>query len=188
MAKIYTRSGDAGETGLYGGPRVRKDDLRIEAIGDVDELNAVLGVVRAELARSDKATEEIDQIFGRLQHQLFDLGAELATPDPAAKGTDLLTDAQVAGLESVIDVYEAQLEPLRAFILPGGTPAAAQLHFARCVCRRAERRLVALAAEAPVRGEALRYLNRLSDLLFVLARSANRSAGVSDVLWQQGLR
>jgi cob(I)alamin adenosyltransferase len=185
MPKIYTRTGDTGDTGLFGSPRVRKDNLRIEAIGDVDELNAVLGVARAELARTGAAAE-IDQVLARLQHQLFDVGAELATPDPAAGGTTLISDTQVAGLESVIDVHQARLEPLRQFILPGGSPTAAELHLARCVCRRAERRLVALAANAPIRGELLRYLNRASDLLFVLARAANSDAGEADVTWKRG--
>jgi cob(I)alamin adenosyltransferase len=181
--KIYTRTGDTGETMLLGGRRVRKDDARIEAVGSVDELNAVLGIARAELAGWSPEPAAIGQLLGELQHRLFDLGAELATPPghPAARG---LSDADIAEIEASIDRFEAELEPLRAFILPGGCQAAALLHLARCVCRRAERRLVHLTASEPVRGEVVRYLNRLSDLLFVLARSVNRTAGTPDVLWQ----
>jgi cob(I)alamin adenosyltransferase len=126
-----------------------------------------------------------DDLLAQIQHRLFDLGAELATPEPELHGTCRIRDQHVAELESQIDRLEASLEPLRAFILPGGSPAAAQLHLARCVCRRAERRLVALAAAEPIRGEAMRYLNRLSDLLFVLARAANQACGEPDVVWQQ---
>ena len=185
MAKIYTRTGDTGETGLFGGSRVRKDDDRIEAIGAVDELNAALGVVRAELARGPAGFEEINQLVAKMQHRLFNVGAELATPAADNRGAELVTDADVAELEAAIDRFETDLEPLRAFILPGGCPAASQLHLARCVCRRAERRLVALASREPIRMEMVRYLNRLSDLLFVLARCTNRAAGMADVLWQQ---
>lgn len=183
--KIYTRTGDSGETMLLGGLRVRKDDLRVEAFGTVDELNATLGIVRAELALFPQEPAGMNQLLGDLQHRLFDLGAELATPRSDAPSTGSVTDADVAKIEAAIDRYEAELDPLRAFILPGGCGAAAQLHLARCVCRRAERRLVHLAASEPVRGEVVRFLNRLSDLLFVLARSVNRTAGVPDVLWRQ---
>jgi cob(I)alamin adenosyltransferase len=184
MAKIYTRVGDAGETALLGGRRVRKDDVRIEAMGNVDELNGVIGVVRMELARGGVASPSFDDLLAQIQHHLFDLGAELATPDPAAYETNLLRDAHVAALERDIDRYDATLKPLQAFILPGGSPVAAQLHLARCVCRRTERQLVALAAIAPVRGEVLRFVNRLSDLLFVLARVANQVSGMPDVIWE----
>jgi cob(I)alamin adenosyltransferase len=184
MAKIYTRVGDAGETVLLGGGRVRKDDVRIDAMGSVDELNAQIGVVRMELARGGVASPTFDDLLAQIQHHLFDLGAELATPDPAAYGTNLLREAHVAALEREIDGYDAALQPLQAFILPGGSPTAAQLHLSRCVCRRAERQLVALAAMAPVRGEALRFVNRLSDLLFVLARVANKAGGTPDVTWE----
>ena len=186
MAKIYTRTGDEGETSLLGGRRVRKDDLRIEAIGSVDEVNAALGVVRVELARSDVAPENLDQEIGEIQHRLFDLGAELAVPSGSETRPGAIGEANVAQLESLIDRYEAELEPLRAFILPGGTSAASQLHVARCDCRRCERRLVQLAAVEPVRGEVLQYVNRLSDLLFVLARAVNRANRVADVVWEQG--
>ena len=185
MAKIYTRTGDDGETSLLGGGRVRKDELRIETIGTVDEVNASLGVVRMELSRSGICPPEIDQLLGQIQHQLFDMGAELAIPasDPARTGT--LSDADIGQLEAAIDRHEAELEPLRVFILPGGTPAACQLHVARGVCRRAERRLVQLAAAEPVRGELVRYMNRLSDLLFVLARAVNQVNRVPDVAWEK---
>lgn len=178
--KIYTKTGDTGETGLFGGPRVRKDAARIEAYGTVDELNAVLGLARAEALPA-----EIDQLAARIQNELFDLGAELATPDPHAKNMAILNAESIAALEAAIDRHEAQLEPLRQFILPGGTRGAALLHLARTVCRRAERRLVTLAAAEAIAPTLLVYLNRLSDLLFVLARFVNHSAGRADVPWQK---
>jgi cob(I)alamin adenosyltransferase len=180
--KIYTKTGDDGETGLFGGPRIAKDAPRIEAYGTVDELNSVLGMVRAELAPGD-----IDELVARIQNELFELGAQLATPDPAAHRTALLGSRQIEALESAIDRYEAGLEPLKQFVLPGGTSAAAHLHLARAVCRRAERRVVTLSHEssAPVARETIVYLNRLSDLLFVLARSVNRQAGRGDEPWQK---
>src|SRR3954465_3065593 len=187
MAKIYTRTGDEGETSLLGGRRVRKDDLQIEAIGAVDEVNAALGVVRVELGRSGVGAAKLDQEIGEIQHQLFNLGAELAGMSASEKRAGSLGTAHVVGLESLIDRYEAQLEPLRAFILPGGSPAASQLHVARCDCRRCERRLVQLAAVEPGRGEVLQYVNRLMDLLFVLARAVNKAGGVPDVIWEQGI-
>lgn len=186
MAKIYTRTGDEGETSLLGGRRVRKDDLRVETIGCLDEVNAALGVVRVELSRSGVAPENLDQEIGAIQHRLFDLGAELAATSASEIPTDAIGPAHVAQLESFIDRYEAELEPLRAFILPGGSPAASQLHVARCDCRRCERRLVQLAEVESVRGEVLQYMNRLSDLLFVLARAVNRANRVPDVIWEQG--
>ncbi len=185
MAKIYTRTGDAGDTSLLGGNRARKDAPRIEAIGSIDETNAALGVVRLELSRSGVAPAGLDVLLAQLQHRLFDLGAELAAPGATARSMSTISDADIAALESEIDRYDAGLEPLRTFILPGGSAAAAQLHFARCVCRRAERRLVELAASEPVRGELLRYVNRLSDLLFVLARATNQANRVPDVKWEQ---
>jgi cob(I)alamin adenosyltransferase len=185
MPKIYTRTGDAGETALFAGGRVRKDDARIEAIGTVDEVNAAVGVVRMELARGGTSPAGLDELLGQLQHLLFELGAELATPkagtgdEPARR----INDAHVSFLEAEIDRYEAGLAPLKVFILPGGCPAAAALHLARCVCRRAERRLVELADTHSVRPEVLRFVNRLSDLLFVLARAANQANRVADVAW-----
>lgn len=184
MPRIYTRIGDSGDTGLFGGVRVRKDDRRIVAIGAVDEINAALGVARAELPGDASWTELCDFIV-RVQHQLFGVGAELATPEPATHGGTLVRADDVQWLEQTIDGWEQALPPLSAFILPGGSRTAAQLHWARTACRRAERAVVALAANEPLRSEVLRYLNRLSDALFVAARTANRLAGVPDVVWQQ---
>jgi cob(I)alamin adenosyltransferase len=182
--KIYTRTGDKGETGLFGGQRVRKDYPRIEAYGTVDELNAALGVARAELAAIDS---QIEGLLARIQNDLFDLGAELAVADPA-KARRAITAQQVGELEEAIDRHDARLPPLKEFILPGGCPAAALLHLARTVCRRAERRVVALSAIAgeQVSADAIAYLNRLGDLLFVLARAANQIAGAADVPWKKG--
>lgn len=181
MTRIYTRTGDAGDTSLFGGERVRKDDLRVSAYGTIDELNAVIGLVRAA-----GAVHEIDSVLERLQHHLFDLGAELATPDAtsaAAAHAGRMTADRVAALEQEIDRFEARLPPLREFVLPGGTAAAAALHHARTVARRAEREIVTLAAREPLNPELLKYVNRLSDLLFVLARAANQAAGRPDVVW-----
>ena len=180
--KIYTKTGDAGDTGLFGGPRVRKDSPRIEAYGTVDELNAVLG-----LARAEALPDEIDALLYRVQNELFDLGAELATPNAEERGLRSLGAAQIAALELAIDRGESQLAPLREFILPGGNRGAAWLHVARTVCRRAERRLVSLSAMPgeKLAAEPIVYLNRLSDLLFVLARWTNQLAGVADVPWKK---
>jgi cob(I)alamin adenosyltransferase len=180
--KIYTKTGDDGETGLFGGPRVRKDAPRIEAYGTVDELNSVIGV-----ARSHELAGEFDAILNRIQNELFDLGAQLATPNPAAHQTQLIGPDAIAALERAIDEFEKRLAPLKQFILPGGTPAAAQLHLARTVCRRAERRLVTLVSTStePIAGDLVIYLNRLSDLLFVMARAVNLAAGRADVPWQK---
>jgi cob(I)alamin adenosyltransferase len=185
MTKIYTRTGDNGETGLFGGGRVRKDDLRIALCGAMDELNAALGVARAEAARMEPLAEPIGDFLAGVQHQLFHLGAELATPQASQHGLQLVQDADVVRLEAAIDGWESRLEPLREFILPGGCLAAAQVHFARCVCRRAERELIAFSAVAPVRGGTIRYLNRLSDALFVVARTLNRLSGEPDVAWRK---
>lgn len=185
MAKIYTRTGDAGETSLLGGGRVRKDHLRIEAVGAIDETNAAVGIVRMELVRGGVAPAEMDEVLAGVQHRLFDLGAEVAAPRPLKQNLGWLRREDIAVLEAAIDRFETALAPLRAFILPGGCAAAAQLHLARCVCRRAERRLVQLAATAPLRGEIVGYLNRLSDLLFVFARAANQANRVPDTLWEQ---
>lgn len=178
--KIYTKTGDRGDTGLFGGPRVRKDDPRIEAYGTVDELNAVLG-----LARCEPLGRPLDDLLATLQNELFDLGAELATPDPQRMGTRTIAAGHVARLEAAIDQHETTLEPLKAFILPGGTRSAALLHLARTVCRRAERRLISLADREPISADLIVYLNRLSDLLFVLARSANHAANITDVPWKK---
>lgn len=177
--KIYTKTGDAGETGLFGGARVKKDDPRVAAYGTVDELNAAIGVARTA------AHAEQQPILERLQSDLLVLGAELAcVPERTDRlGLELLGREDVARLESQIDACEGQLSPLKNFILPGGTVAAAHLHLARTVCRRAEREVIALDRVAPVRAEARVYLNRLSDLLFVLARQANALADLADVPW-----
>jgi len=180
--KIYTKTGDAGQTGLFAGPRVWKDDPRIEAYGAVDELNSVLGMVRAEQPPTD-----IDALMVSVQNDLFCVGAELATPDPAASGLSFAADPRITALEQAIDQFEARLEPLRQFILPGGTKAAAALHLARTVARRAERRVLTLArdSEEPISPLLVMYLNRLSDLLFVLARAANHAEHVADQPWQK---
>ena len=180
--RIYTRTGDAGDTGLFGGGRVGKDDPRVEAYGDVDELNAALG-----LARAVEMMPRIDETLVPIQRDLFSIGALLATPDREKMQQHLakarIDDGRVAELERAIDEGEAELEPLRAFIVPGGTPKAAALHVARTVCRRAERRVVALARDVELPEIVVVYLNRLSDLLFVLARVANRRAGAGEVTW-----
>jgi cob(I)alamin adenosyltransferase len=177
--KIYTKTGDAGETGLFGGPRVRKDDPRIEAYGTVDELNACLG-----LARCEPLPAEIAATIERVQHELFAVGAELATPDPARHGLAIIGEPHIQTLEREIDALDAHLPPLKQFILPGGNRGAALLHVARSVCRRAERQVVALAsAGANVSLAVLKYLNRLSDYLFVAARGANCLAGIAETPW-----
>ncbi len=177
--KIYTRTGDDGTTGLLGSGRVLKCAARVEAFGSVDELNAVLGVARAHDAQG-WLTGELEA----LQSRLFSLGAELAAVEPAKLTTiERVADADVAGLERQIDRLEAELPPLKRFVLPAGTPLAAQLHLARTVCRRAERRLVELGQEETIEPVLVRYLNRLADLLFVMARWCNRRAEVPETEW-----
>jgi cob(I)alamin adenosyltransferase len=180
--RIYTRTGDQGETGLFRGPRVRKDHPRIEACGTVDELNAAVG-----LARAVGAPEEIDRLLCRVQHELLVLGGQLATPESAAGRAVLIGDEHVAALEAAIDEQEATLPPLEQFVLPTGTRFAAALHMARTICRRAERRVVAMrAAEPPFAPDGMiRYLNRLSDLLFMLARAANAAADQAEEVWKK---
>lgn len=180
MTRIYTKTGDAGDTGLFGGGRVGKDDPRVEAYGEVDELNATLG-----LARSMGLDAELDALCHSLQEQLFTLGSHLATPADAeaAKFLPPLEDAWVLAMERFMDGADAELPPMKHFILPGGEKAASALHMARCVCRRAERKVVTLHRAGVVAREPLVYLNRLSDLLFTLARVVNRRAGVEDVQW-----
>ena|SRR5579871_120199 len=185
---IYTRTGDTGETGLFGGQRVPKDALRVDAYGTVDELNAVLGAACAQAV-----SEELKSLLLTLQSDLFLLGADLATPEEKDTHRGRITiervgEERTARLEGLIDRYESELPPLRNFILPGGHPLAAALHLSRVVCRRAERRCVTLMQAtredaAPLNTEILRYLNRLSDLLFVLARVANHREGVPDIPW-----
>lgn len=174
--KIYTRTGDAGETGLWGGGRVPKDHVRVAAYGQVDEVNAVIG-----LARALEPREFGEGALLRIQGDLFTIGAELAQA-PARSGA-AVAGPEVAALEDAIDSHEAKLAPLRNFILPGGTPKAAAFHLARTVCRRAERAVVTLSHQETVNPAILQYLNRLSDLLFVLARAANAAAGHADVQW-----
>jgi cob(I)alamin adenosyltransferase len=174
LSKIYTRTGDQGTTGLGDGSRTNKDSLRVEAMGDVDELNAVIGIML-----TGQLPESIRQALTRVQHDLFDLGGEICIPGHAMVKTERVTD-----LEFTLDTLNDVLEPLKEFILPGGTRAAAYCHLARTVCRRAERRLIKLGREEVVTEVSLQYLNRLSDLLFVMCRSINHAAGVSDVLWK----
>ncbi|HJU90530.1 MAG TPA: cob(I)yrinic acid a,c-diamide adenosyltransferase [Gemmatimonadaceae bacterium] len=180
--KIYTRTGDQGDTGLFGGGRVPKDHPRVEAYGAIDELNAVLGVVRAA-----DVMPRIDEVLVPIQRDLFSIGALLATPVPEKVAQSLqkarIDDDRVGELERAIDDGEHELEPLRAFILPGGTPKSAALHLARTVCRRAERRVISLQHDTEIPQIVVIYLNRLSDLLFVLARVANRRAGAAEVTW-----
>ncbi|HYD97804.1 MAG TPA: cob(I)yrinic acid a,c-diamide adenosyltransferase [Alphaproteobacteria bacterium] len=182
LTRIYTRGGDRGETSLGDGSRVAKTDPRIEAIGAVDEANACIGLARLH------AAGEVDAMLARIQNDLFDLGADLCLPEsdaPPPYPPLRVTDAQVERLEREIDAMNAALRPLDSFILPGGTPLAAHLHLARTVARRAERRVMALAAAQPVGAPACRYVNRLSDHLFVLGRHANDD-GRGDVLWVPG--
>jgi cob(I)alamin adenosyltransferase len=176
LSKIYTRTGDAGTTGLGDGSRVAKDSQRIHALGDVDELNSTIGLLLCEDLPAD-----LRAALGGIQHDLFDLGGELCIP-----GFNNVTEAQVKRLEDLLDRYNADLPPLKDFILPGGARSASAAHLARTVCRRAERSVVALANAEPVSDLVRQYLNRLSDLMFVLGRVLNRHAGGSDVLWQQG--
>jgi cob(I)alamin adenosyltransferase len=175
LSKIYTRTGDAGTTGLGDGSRASKDSLRIHALGEVDEVNCAIGILLCE-----ELPEAIRALLTDVQHDLFDLGGEMSIP-----GMTLLQPQQVDRLEAEIDAYNADLEPLKEFILPGGTRAAALTHQARAVCRRAERAVVALAQAETVADATRRYLNRLSDLLFVLGRVINRAGGRGDVLWQK---
>ncbi|MFQ5935619.1 MAG: cob(I)yrinic acid a,c-diamide adenosyltransferase [Acidiferrobacterales bacterium] len=174
LSKIYTRTGDDGRTGLGDGTRVQKDSLRVEAYGTVDELNSVIG-----LLLTHELPDEVRHCLTNVQHRLFDLGGELCIPGHRALKSD-----EVNALERQLDELNRALKPLKEFILPGGSPAAAVCHLARTVCRRAERRVVSLSQAEEVSKVAIRYLNRLSDLLFVVARVLNLKAGRQDVLWQ----
>jgi cob(I)alamin adenosyltransferase len=177
--RIYTRTGDDGRTGLYGGGRVNKDDVRIEAYGTVDELNAALGIVRTW-----EVPMEVDQVLQAVQNELFSLGAELATPQPDEHGTRFVDQDKIKRLETSIDRLDGSLPPLTQFILPSGSQAASALHLARCICRRAERRVVTLSGQnAEISPLVVEYLNRLGDLLFVLARVVNAGQGVADQPW-----
>ncbi|MGH8234694.1 MAG: cob(I)yrinic acid a,c-diamide adenosyltransferase [Rhodanobacteraceae bacterium] len=179
LSKIYTRTGDDGTTGLGDGSRTSKDSARVEAYGTIDELNSVIGVMLA----CDGVPDDMREHLVRIQHALFDLGGELCVP-----GMEMIHDADVSGLEQTLDHYNVDLPRLKEFILPGGGMAAAQCHVARTVCRRAERRVVTLARGENVRPQAVHYLNRLSDLLFVLARVLARASGQGEVLWQHERR
>jgi cob(I)alamin adenosyltransferase len=179
LSKIYTRTGDDGTTGLGDGARTSKDAPRVEAYGTIDELNSALGVLLAD----DEVPDEIREVLTQVQHDLFDLGGELCIP-----GMALIRDDDVTRLEGALDRFNADLPRLKEFILPGGSVAAARCHVARTVCRRAERRVVSLGRSEAVRPQALHYLNRLSDLLFVLARVLARRNGGGEVLWQHGRR
>jgi cob(I)alamin adenosyltransferase len=189
LTRIYTKGGDKGETSLGRGERVAKHDPRVEAYGTVDEANSVIGLARAAVERTlknDAHRAHVDEMLKRIQNDLFDLGADLCTIE-AKQGSEALRIAasQTGRLEHEIDAMNAALSPLTSFVLPGGSEASAWLHLARTVARRAERRMTALAAEQPVSPEAIRYINRLSDHLFVLARRLNDN-GAADVLWVPG--
>ena len=178
--KIYTKTGDKGDTSLFGGQRAPKDALRIEAYGTVDELNSILGIVRA-----DNTDPEINGVLTQIQNQLFDLGADLATPRSVEKKNIKRFDLKDAhSLEKIIDSLDTHLKPLKSFILPGGARVAAGIHFARTVCRRAERAVVRLSRNEDIGEGIIIYLNRLSDLLFVLARYANHKADVPEMKWK----
>ena len=192
ISKVYTRFGDEGETMLASGDTVSKSSARVCAYGEVDELNAVMGLIRTELARDPRASANealratLDTELGRIQQELFNLGAELATPSAAEGGARLKVDAHhIEALEQAIDAHNEGLEPLRSFILPGGGPTGAAAHLGRTVCRRAERATVSLAETERIRGESRRYLNRLSDYLFVIARAVAHGFGYAEVLWDQ---
>lgn len=182
-SKLYTRGGDRGETSLFGGERVPKDHLRVDAYGQLDELSAALGLLIVALP-ADELRDQLQQV----QNELFDLGAELATPPESRLEYKLppgVEEADWRRLERLLDAYDAQVPPLRAFVLPGGHETAARAHLARTVCRRAERAVVRLAHEEEVRADVITYLNRLSDFLFVVARLLNVRAGVPEVEWQK---
>ena len=182
LNRIYTKTGDKGQTSLAGGQRVAKDDPRIECYGTVDELTAFVGLAGIS---AESAIPELAVILRRVQHELFNLESILATPpEDVHPGQPRITDAEVAQLEREIDAANAELSPLRSFVLPGGSRLNTELHVCRTVCRRAERLAVGLAREQEVPGEALRYLNRLSDALFVWSRWVNHRLGVEEVLWQ----
>lgn len=181
LSRIYTKTGDSGETGLGDGSRISKTSPRIAAIGAVDETNAAVGIARLD------SEDEIDAMLARIQNDLFDLGADLSAPEEGrkAEGRLRIVEAQVERLEREMDAMNANLSPLTSFVLPGGTALAARLHLARTIARRAECAMVALAAEEKINPAALRYINRLSDHLFVMARAANNE-GMGDVLWVPG--
>lgn len=179
LSKIYTRTGDAGTTGLGDGSRTRKDSLRINALGELDELNCTVGVLATEIREASLPTELLE-LLATVQHDLFNLGGEICIP-----GMAMIQDSDIQALEDALDEMNEHLAPLQEFILPGGTRAASAAHLARAVCRRAERALVALAAEEEVNPPPMKYVNRLSDLLFVMGRRLNQLGGHTDVLWKR---
>ena len=191
ITRVYTRTGDGGETALVGGRRVPKDAARIEAYGTVDELNAILGLARvfnAERLAEGEGHRWLDETLRRLQNQLFDLGSELATPDDAVyEGMYRVGQADVTEMEKLIDRCQKELAPLKSFVLPGGGRVGAFLHQARTVCRRAEREILRLSRAEPLSEWPLRYVNRLSDLLFVLSRWVGKKGGETEYLWERGL-
>jgi len=191
ITRVYTRTGDKGDTALVGGKRVLKDSPRIEAYGTVDELNAVIGLARvfnAERLTKGKDSRWLDEVLRRLQNELFDLGSELATPEDAAyEGMHRVGAAEVTGLERLMDQCQKTLPPLKSFVLPGGGRVGGFLHQARTVCRRAERRILALSRVEPSSEWPLKYVNRLSDLLFVLSRWVGKHLGETEYLWERGL-
>lgn len=183
--KLYTRSGDDGTTGLFGGRRVSKDNPRIEAYGTVDELNACVGLVCSACRRDNAYEKRLLEIFAHVQSRLFDIGADLATPEDSKSAAKVLRidEKFVAEIESWIDEIDGKNPPIRTFVMPGGTELASRLHLARTVCRRAERLMIRLGHSEPVTDGAIHWMNRLSDLLFAMARQANHVAGVADVPW-----
>ena len=194
--KIYTRTGDSGTTGLFGGPRVAKDDTRIEAYGTVDELNATLGQVRSALkepagqtSQANEGLSKLDARIAQVQHELFSIGAELASPHPDQFELRVIGQAHIQRIEDWIDDAEQQLPPLKQFILPGGSVLASHVHLSRAVCRRAERRVISLAdavqTETPISDSVIIYLNRLSDWLFVVSRLVNQILNVPDQIWEK---
>ena len=191
ITRVYTRTGDKGDTALIGGKRVLKDSPRIEAYGTIDELNAVIGLARvfnAERLTKGKDSRWLDEVLRRLQNELFDLGSELATPEDAAyEGMHRVGAAEVTGLERLMDQCQKALTPLKSFVLPGGGRVGGFLHQARTVCRRAERRILALSRVEPSSEWPLMYVNRLSDLLFVLSRWVGKRLGETEYLWERGL-
>ena len=191
ITRVYTRSGDQGETGLVGGKRVAKDNLRIEAYGTLDELNSVVGLARVfnSEGAASPARDQLDDILKRIQNEIFDLGSELATPaDAAYEGMFRVGENDVTALERLMDQCQEELEPLSSFILPGGSKVSAFLHQARTVCRRAERIVLRLGREEEIGPWPMRYLNRLSDLFFVLSRWIGKKDGSPEFLWERGLR
>ncbi len=191
LTRIYTRTGDKGDTGLVGGRRVAKDSPRIEAYGTVDELNSIIGLARvfnAERLKKGKAHRWLDGTFRQIQNELFDLGSELATPEDAVyEGMHRVGEAEVKALETLMDQCQKDLLPLKSFILPGGGRVGGFLHQARTVCRRAERQVLALSRVEPISAWTIAYVNRLSDLLFVLSRWVARKGGEKEYLWERGL-